>query len=392
MATTEQELLQLEQEAQQSASTEIPQRRFGSRVTPQIQQQFIQRRESGEQALQQIRQFRQEQVKLKQEQDTAEVEYQRQKGEAELLNLAFEERSSGLGSGLSYFYGRPELLERFKPMIKKIDTERHEAVGAELKRREQEQRRAEIDALIKQGAVASGVKGGVIFKTPTGTKEFFPSSSITGGTTYTPSPLPKRPTLRPLQEPPRMSIGKPIQPEQKSLKRLGVIGATEFEHKISKGLTDFYKEKAIPFFERRAGQAQRGASKAIRYTRVDPEFTRREKFEKELLKKQEQAVAGYEFQVKAYEKKYPETKKLSEKEYAQAIKEAERLETQRQKILSEEKRIPETLKVYGVEGLPDVFKSPPRYIPSAAAVVVTAPFATAALVSTVAAGKGKEAA
>ena len=61
MATTDQELLELETQAQAAASTSIPQRRFGSRITPQVQQQFIQRREVGQEALQQIQDYRRQQ-------------------------------------------------------------------------------------------------------------------------------------------------------------------------------------------------------------------------------------------------------------------------------------------------------------------------------------------
>src|SRR3990167_903815 len=187
MATTDQELLELETQAQAAASTSIPQRRFGSRITPQVQQQFIQRREVGQEALQQIQDYRRQQKEFDIQRQAAEqsqnvynkviLQFQREReGKKGTILDTAEERALYQQVGReSGEFRRPIIRLQFKDS--------------------QAQRRAEIDALIKSGAIASGAKGGIIFKTPTGTKEFFPASTEKGITFFptTTIPEPRKP-------------------------------------------------------------------------------------------------------------------------------------------------------------------------------------------------------
>src|SRR3990167_7579181 len=98
------ELQELELQAQTVATKPIIPRRFGHRNIPIPLQ--LARQQEGEKTLQEIQGYKNLQRRQAEQETLRAQELAQQRGDQELLNLAFEERASGRGSGLSYFYGR----------------------------------------------------------------------------------------------------------------------------------------------------------------------------------------------------------------------------------------------------------------------------------------------
>lgn len=131
------ELTELEQQAQQLANQDIPRRRFGSRITPQRQQQIIQQKQQAEQVLNQIQAER-----LRREEDARRQALEEDR--AKKVKAAINSRDY---TGLT-----PQETEFVKGRLK-ASSARADLVPS---------------SGLKGTAVASAVGGGVLIRTPSG--------------------------------------------------------------------------------------------------------------------------------------------------------------------------------------------------------------------------------